>query len=500
MSAIHQERARNSLWAIAPAFLLLHGIVATCLPEWLDPLSTFCIVLAEWGAIVVCIRVTRRTDGPVRILWLLLVCAILFHSIAMSLDVVTEMTGTLTLNYVPRLQIFFSMLYGVPLLVAVSMQSDRRILVITRVIHTVLSIAVGAVLYLLIFSLLTVRGSTNPADAILIARLFDGIDVFLALAATVRWLGAHQLKERGFFQILSIFLWLNALLPAVHNRILIRHDYIWLDLFISAPYVVLAVLVLTARRRPAEPPSPVLVRAVQSGSPIFLAAALVCVGLIAARSHFYIGLAAALTAIMGYGTLNIFVHSRGLETEESLLASKKALEQLVEVDALTRIANRRAFDRMLDREFAAVRRTKLPMSLLMIDVDHFKQLNDAMGHLAGDDYLVRIAAALQLALPRATDFVARYGGEEFTAILPATDSAGAGRIAERVRQSIVNLGLHHPTAALGIVTVSVGFSTFDGSTAHLPVALTQTADRALYKAKCTGRNRSVFLAMEDAGD
>lgn len=500
MSAIHQEKARNLLWAIVPVFLLLHGIVATCLPERLDPLSTFCIVLAEWGAMIVCLRAARRAEDAVRMLWLLLVCSIFFHSTAMSLDVVAEVKGTPTFNYVPRLQIFFSMLYGVPLLVAVSMQSDRRILAITRVIHTVLSIAVGAALYLLIFSLLTVRGSTDSSDAVLIARLFDGIDVFLALTSTVRWLGANQLKERGFFRILSIFLWLNTLLPAIHNRILIRHDYVWLDLFISSPYAVLLALVLTARRRPARPPSPVLVRVVQSGSPIFLAAALVCVGLIAARSHFYVGLAAALVAIVGYGTLNIFVHSRGLETEESLLASKKALEQLVEVDALTGIANRRAFDRMLDREFAAVRRTRLPMSLLMIDVDHFKQLNDAMGHLAGDHYLVRIAAALRLALPRATDFVARYGGEEFTAILPATDSVGAGRIAERVRQSIVNLGLRHPTASSGIVTVSVGFSTFDGSVAHPPVDLTQTADRALYKAKCTGRNRSVFLAMEDVGD
>ncbi len=500
MFAIHHDRERLLLWVIVPAFLLVHGIVATCLPDWLDPLSTFLIVLAEWAAMAACFIASRRAEYPVRVLWLLLVCSMLFHSTAMSLDVATEIKGTPTFNYVPGFQIFFSMLYGVPLLVAISMQSDRRILRITRAIHALLSVAVGVVLYLQIFTLLTVHGSANPADAILIARFFDAIDLFLALAATLRWLGSNRLEERGFFGILSIFLCLNAVLPAIHNRILIRHDYVWLDLLISAPYTVLLVLVLTARRRAAEHPSLVLVRAVQSGSPIFLAAALVCVGIIASRSHFYIGLTAALVAIAGYGTLNIFVHSRGLETEESLLASKKALEQLVEVDALTEIANRRAFDRMLDREFAAARRTKLPVSLLMIDVDHFKQLNDALGHVAGDEYLIRIAAALRLALPRATDFVARYGGEEFSAILPATDSTGAARTAERVRQGVADLGLVHPTGPSGIVTVSVGFSTFAGSFAHQPVGLTQAADRALYMAKCGGRNRSMFLPMDDAGD
>jgi diguanylate cyclase (GGDEF)-like protein len=96
---------------------------------------------------------------------------------------------------------------------------------------------------------------------------------------------------------------------------------------------------------------------------------------------------------------------------------------------------------MLDREFGAVSRTQKPMSLLMIDVDLFKDLNDAIGHVAGDEYLVRIANELYRKLPRATDFVARYGGKEFAAILPATDEAGAIVIAEKVRQGVADLKL-----------------------------------------------------------
>lgn len=303
MFVIRRDHARHSFGAIAPAYLLLHGIVATCLPDRLAPLSTFCIVLIEVAAMVACFRASRKAAYPARAFWFLLICSMLFHSTAMSVDIATEIAGTPVFNHVPGFQIFFSMLYEVPLLAAVSIESDRRVLGIARAIHALLSVAIGVVLYLEIFTLLTVQGSRNPADAIVITRLFDGIDLYLAAAATIRWLGSIQLQERGFFRILSIFLWINTILPAIHNRILIRHDFIWLDLFVSAPYVFLLVLILTLRQSSTKPSSLPLVRAVRIGSPIFLATALICVGIIASRSHFYIGLAAALLAIVGYGTI-----------------------------------------------------------------------------------------------------------------------------------------------------------------------------------------------------
>jgi len=135
----------------------------------------------------------------------------------------------------------------------------------------------------------------------------------------------------------------------------------------------------------------------------------------------------------------------------------------------------------------------------MIDVDHFKQLNDTRGHLVGDECLVRIAGALRLALPRITDFVARYGGDEFSALLPTTDSEGAARMTEKARQGIANLDISHPAAPSGSVTVSIGFSTFDGLFPYSSVSLAQKADRALYEAKCRGRNCSVYFPMDDAG-
>ena len=351
-----------------------------------------------------------------------------------------------------------------------------------------------------IFSFLPIAGSANPEDALLITRLFDAMDFFLAIAGTIRFFGSSQAEERSFFRILTTFLWTNALCCAVHNRLLMRHDWIWLDLLIAAPSLLLVPLIATRHAVSARPRSRVFVHAVRSGSPIFLAGTLVIIGLLNTRSHFYVGFAATLFAVAGYGTLNILTQTRGLEAEESLRRSKRALEKLVAQDALTCISNRRAFDEALSREMAAASRTQQPVSLLMIDVDRFKDLNDALGHVKGDEYLVLIAAALRVALPRASDFVARYGGEEFTAILPATDGPGALIAAERVREEVEDLRLAHPTAAAGVTTVSIGVSTFDGSPASSPADLIKAADGALYKAKRAGRNLCRIQPMDASAD
>ena len=410
----------------------------------------------------------------------------------MSLDAVDEITHAPVLNHVPGISVLLSMFWGVPVLLAVSIQTDSKVRVAARLINTALSLSIGVVIYLEIFSFLTVNGSPNLSDAVRAIYMFDVMDGFVAIAATVRWLGSSREQEGQFFRSLTIFLWTAAILCAVHNRIMLHHDYVWLDLLISAPYVVLVALLLKTQTGPAKSRPAALMRAVRSGSPIFLASALLVAGVVESRSHFYFGLSAALLAIGGYGTLNILVQSRGLETEESLRASKAALEKLAVQDGLTGIANRRAFDQTLLREFTAANRTKQPVSLLMIDVDLFKELNDALGHIAADEYLIRIATALRQTLSRATDFVARYGGDEFSAILPATDRGGALIAAEKVRQAVFHLGLSHESVAGGIATVSIGVSTLDGSVSCSPADLMQSADRALYMAKREGRNRCVF--------
>lgn len=169
-------------------------------------------------------------------------------------------------------------------------------------------------------------------------------------------------------------------------------------------------------------------------------------------------------------------------------AAHAALEQLARRDALTGLANRRCFDDTLQAEWARSQRHKQPLSLLMVDVDNFKQYNDANGHLGGDDCLRRIALAVSGEM-RTNDLVARYGGEEFAVILPNESLKGAAAVAERIRRRVEGMRLPNPLAPQRLVTVSIGAATaLDpvGMDAHELVAI---ADAALYRAKHLGRNR-----------
>lgn len=162
------------------------------------------------------------------------------------------------------------------------------------------------------------------------------------------------------------------------------------------------------------------------------------------------------------------------------------LTELSYHDALTGIANRRALEERLQAECQAARRSGLPLSLLMIDVDCFKPYNDHYGHLAGDAVLVQLARLIANALPRQTDFVARFGGEELVALLPYTDSQGASVVAEQILQRVRNQHIQHEFSPVApMLTVSIGIATGDLQ----PDTLLDHADRALYTAKNGGRDR-----------
>ncbi|MFM0166485.1 sensor domain-containing diguanylate cyclase [Paraburkholderia sediminicola] len=157
-------------------------------------------------------------------------------------------------------------------------------------------------------------------------------------------------------------------------------------------------------------------------------------------------------------------------------------------DALTRIYNRSYFNDQFRREFERATRNGQPLSLVMVDVDNFKDYNDAFGHLRGDACLSAIAKALAGTARRPSDFVARYGGEEFALVLPDTGSEEASVIAEQARLAVMDLGLNAPLPA-GRVTVSAGCATTEPTMLSTPNALVQAADAALYDAKRAGRNR-----------
>ncbi len=174
---------------------------------------------------------------------------------------------------------------------------------------------------------------------------------------------------------------------------------------------------------------------------------------------------------------------------EKLQHALDEMKNLATIDQLTGVANRRRFDEILDTEWKRAIRDATPISLLMIDADHFKSFNDRYGHVAGDDCLRGIAAALSAKPLRQHDLVARYGGEEFAAILPGAPAAAAEELAEQMRLSVLESCVTHEGNPTGCVTVSIGCASLVPAKGMSPAELIASADRALYLAKESGRNR-----------
>jgi diguanylate cyclase (GGDEF)-like protein len=181
-----------------------------------------------------------------------------------------------------------------------------------------------------------------------------------------------------------------------------------------------------------------------------------------------------------------------------LEVANERLEELSLRDDLTGIANRRRLQQMLTEEWNRARRYERPLAFILLDLDHFKLLNDTRGHREGDVCLQKVAHYLAEALRRTSDLVARYGGEELAVLLPGTDLAGALKIAEQLRQGIEALALPHEAAPTGHVTASFGVASLVPAPGQGPDVLVEAADSALYRAKTAGRNR--VLAGGAEGD
>lgn len=168
-----------------------------------------------------------------------------------------------------------------------------------------------------------------------------------------------------------------------------------------------------------------------------------------------------------------------------LLAENARLEVLSATDALTGLFNRRHFDERLRDEFRRAQRYDDPLTLIVLDIDHFKAINDAHGHAAGDEVLRAVSDALKVSV-RETDLIARTGGEEFAVILPRTQLNGAITVAERVWRDLAALKV---VGVASPVTASFGISAFPNRTVTSPDTLVRSADEALYRAKREGRNK-----------
>lgn len=175
--------------------------------------------------------------------------------------------------------------------------------------------------------------------------------------------------------------------------------------------------------------------------------------------------------------------------QRTLEMQNRSLEVMALQDGLTGLANRRQFDNALQSEFQRAMRVKSTISLIMIDVDHFKRYNDLYGHQAGDECLKKVSTAIKGSLHRGGDLAVRYGGEEFSVLLPETEFEGVLVIAERIRLAVFALSILHEGNETGVVTISVGIKCLNPVAGHdSALELIRGADKALYSAKASGRN------------
>jgi two-component system chemotaxis family response regulator WspR len=179
-----------------------------------------------------------------------------------------------------------------------------------------------------------------------------------------------------------------------------------------------------------------------------------------------------------------------LERTAQLEVANSALEVMATVDPVTGLANRRRFDVFFQQEWQRSRRSQQPLSLLMIDIDHFKAFNDRYGHQRGDECIQAVAGVLRAAAHRPADLACRYGGEEFSVVLAETGATGAFSVAETIRRAVEALQIQNPDAPLGLITVSIGAGTRSGEEYGRAAELITACDRALYEAKNSGRNRT----------
>jgi diguanylate cyclase (GGDEF)-like protein len=366
-----------------------------------------------------------------------------------------------------------------------------------RAVDALVALALGCVYFLYTWNMINDHSASSEAGVAYLVWLLDLQNLSLATGALIRWYVAEERDERDLFRALSVYMCVYFVIVFVNDHFFAGNPAFGPE---YGTLVTLAFAVLCGFALRAASDAPVravnsnVVRAVRTGSPILLAAALLTASLFLIRVEYLWGCAGILIAVLGIGVRTTLIQVNQIERREALRREASALQTIAWTDALTGVPNRHFFTQALSRACRAERRPGA-QAILMIDIDHFKLLNDRYGHPVGDGCLREVARALQRALMRPDDVLARYGGEEFIVLLRDSPAAGAQSVAERLRAAVQNLRIDNAGSPERVVTVSIGVAIAEITDEAAAARMVEDADRALYAAKCAGRNQ-VMLATD----
>lgn len=474
-------------------------------------LSNLLIGLMGAFATLGCICAARRFR-PARKLWLLLGFGFLISVVGQTLATYHEVsTGNNTQTTAINFDFLF-FAYGIPILLAVCSGSNEEGLKSLLWLDAAQATIAATLTYVQIFSALPAFGGRVAISSTQLMYLYNAENWILASAVTVRLISNPLPGKKRFYENLAIYLWVYAIIALVNGYLELGlslpdglQDAAW-----GLPYLIF--LGTLAFRREEEQTAradarkrQTLALLVDNLSPILFTLAIVLMGVTVAVVHKALAFFCIATVVLLYGIRAALLHSKYASAQEDLTKAATALleanDQLLSLsirDSLTGIYNRRHFDEALLLEWNRSRRIRQTLSLLMIDVDCFKALNDRYGHQTGDECLRTIASEIAAHLRRPDDLVARYGGEEFAVILPGANRDGALTVAEDIRIAIERASLSNEDSIVSrVVTVSVGISTEQNFIEADARALLKRADSALYEAKSQGRNRSRAQEVPD---
>ncbi len=446
-------------------------------------------------AALACLGRALHCPHSIRTHWRLAAASLFFIFIAAAIEAPAEIFFK-AVPTVASIGDFFFFASFVPILLAITLPDEGTFGRSTFLLDSFQAAACTCLAYTVLFGAFPF--TSEPAKAMPYAPLefvYDAEYLFVVLLAALRLLlGTRNQSDRYFFRGLLLYTALYAVCSGFYNHYVGKYSLTnGMDALNDIPSAALALATIFApaavplgedisSRHASRPP---LVSLIDNARPVFLSLALIGLSAVVALRHFVIAFAFIVGAFVLYSLRASLLQSKLEHAQMALEQSNSRLSEIAHLDSLTGVSNRRGFDQIFAIEWGRAQRTHQPISLLLIDVDQFKHINDTYGHQAGDECLRNTARVLSAALDRPADLIARYGGDEFAILLAETGSLGASTVAGRMRSAIVNDAAQ---ASLPI-TLSIGVSTWNAEGEADPDQLIRAADRALYAAKHNGRDR-----------